>query len=203
MVKAIYKAVSLAVPRQELLAAAKKFLLHSDSNKELILVDNIDSPQFGSSDLLFVNKVEPSVTIVRLNDQDDCEKFIIASISYYLWLKEFMTVSEIFFNAKSGLDMYLFSSNFSAATCRMVDNLSEEIRAHLIKQHILRVEGVDEPAVYFQHMTPEDLVRDDPLKDEGREKEAVLTQEKEPSPALEISAEELSEFNRLKERYLA
>lgn len=203
MMKAIHRVVSSAIPREELLNAAKNFLLDYYSNKGPILVDNIDSPQFGSSDLLFVNKVKPSVIIVRLNDKDDCEKFIISSISYYLWFKEFMTVSEIFFNAKSGLEMCVFSSSFSAATCRMVDGLSKEIMAHLIKYDVLRVEGLDEPAVYFQQMPPEELVRDEHPKKEGREKEQVLMQQKEQSPPLEISAEELSEFNRLRERYLA
>jgi len=202
MLKATYEAVSIAIPRKELVDAAKKFLLRSESNKDLVLVDNIDSPNFGSSDLLFINKAKTNLTVARLNDREDCERFIILSISYYFWLKESIRVSNIFSNRETGLDMYLFSHDFSAAIHYLMDNLAKRLKVYLIKYNSFEVEDLDEPAIYFQHMTLEKLAQDKLVEKDRRKEEPLLTQEKGPADPLEISAQELSEFNRLKERYL-
>jgi len=203
MVRATYEAVSLEIPKQELVVAAKNFLQHDGPNKDLILLNNIHSPKFGSSDLLFVNKAKTNLTIVRLNDKANYEKFIISSISYYLWLKELVTVGESFFHGKSELEMYLFSHDFSAAICYLIDSLAKKFRVYLVKYNILQVEGFDEPAIYFQHMTLEDFPKDKLVVKERREEDPVSTEEKETSASGKISAQELSEFNRLKDRHLA
>lgn len=182
MLKATYEALSLAIPKQELVSAAKRFLLDSDSNRDLILLDNIDSPKFGSSDLLFINKAKTDLTLARLNDRADCERFVISAISYYFWLNESIRVDEILFDRKSRLEMYLFSPDFSPAICYLVDNLSKKYGVHLVKYNIFQVEDLDEPAINFQHIT---------LKGPAQDK-----------PTSNISPQELSEFYRLKEHYL-
>ena len=202
MVKTTYEAVSITIQRKELLDAARNFLLHSGSHKDVVLVDNIYSPKFGSSDLLFVNKARTNLTVARLNDHEDCERFIISSMSYYFWLKESITVSKVFFNGKSELDMYLFSHDFSATVRYLMDNLTGKLKVYPIKYNILQVEGLNEPAIYFQHMTLRDHAQDKPVKKERQEEKAVLTEEKEGSASLKISPQELREFDRLKELYL-
>jgi hypothetical protein len=203
MVKTTYETASLAIPRKELISAVKKFVLDSFSSRELILADNVASPNFGSSDLLFVNKAKTSLTVVRLNsDHNKCEKFIISSIAYYLWLKEFMTVSEIFLDTKSKLDMYLFSRKFSAASRLAMDHFWKDIGVHLIRYTILRVDGLDEPGIYFERLTPEGPAQDKTAKKEGQDQQTVLTEEKQEWTPLKISAEELKEFQRLRKLHL-
>ncbi|MBE9581474.1 MAG: hypothetical protein IMF18_07635 [Proteobacteria bacterium] len=202
MAKTVYDAVSTAIPRDELVDAAKKFLMHSDSNKDLVLADNIESPQFGSSDLLFLNGAKTRLRVARINDTRDTEKFIVSSMSYYWWLEQSLTISEAFHNRKTGLDMYLFSNDFSAAIEYVMDNLGRKFNVHLLKYNILQVEGLDEPAIYFQRMTPRDLAQDVPAEKHNSQEEAPPTEETETSDALEISAPELEEFYRLKEHYL-
>lgn len=202
MVKTIYETVSIAIPRKELLDAAKRFLLHSVSHQDLVLADNIYSPKFGSSDLLLINKAKTNLTIGRLNDREEGENFIISSISYYFWLKEFITISEVFLNGKCGLEMYLFSRDFSAASRYLMDNLTGKLKVSPIKYKILQVEGLNEPAIYFQYITPKDHVQENPVEKERQEEKVDLTEEKERSAALKISAQELREFDRLKEVYL-
>jgi len=202
MVKTTYETVSIAIPRKELLDAAKKFLMHSGSHKDLVLVDNIYSPKFGSSDLLLVNKAKTNLIVGRLNDREEGENFIISSISYYFWLMEFITISEVFLNGKCGLDMYLFSHDFSAASRYLMDNLTGKLKVYPIKYNTLQVEGLNEPAIYFQHITPKDHAQEKPVKKERQEEKVILTEEKESSAALKISAQELREFDRLKEFYL-
>ncbi|NVL89684.1 MAG: hypothetical protein HWN69_01640 [Desulfobacterales bacterium] len=191
MVKAIYEAVTMAIPRREVVYAAKNFLMHS--NEDVVHIDNVHSPKFGSSDFSFINKAKTNLTVARLNYKEDREKFLISSISYYFWLKEFITVSEFFFKDDCGLGMYLFSDDFSPAICHVIDNLTNKLRVHLVKYNILQVEDLDEPAIYFQQVTPENLAQDMPRKE---------VKQKEAPPTTEISSEELSEFNRLKECYL-
>ncbi|MBN1843223.1 MAG: hypothetical protein JW883_13200 [Deltaproteobacteria bacterium] len=202
MAKTVYDAVSTAITRDELVDAAKRFLMHSGSNKDLVLLDNIESPQFGSSDLAFVNGEKTLLMVARINDARDTEKFIVSSMSYYWWLEQFLTISEVFHNGKTGLDMHLFSNDFSAAIECVMDKLGGKFNVHLVKYNILQVEGLDEPAAYFQRMTPGDLAQDAPPEKHGSQEEAPPTEETETSDALEISAPELEEFYRLKEHYL-
>ena len=202
MVHTTYETVSIVIPRKELLEAAKSFLLCFGSDKDLILVDNIYSPKFGSSDLLLVNKAKTNLTVGRLNEREEGENFIIASISYYFWLKEFITISEVLFNNKCGVDMYLFSHDFSAASCYLMDNLTRKLNVYLIKYNILQMEGLNEPAIYFQHIAPQEHAQNKPVKKEDNEDKAVSTEEKEGSAVLKISAQELREFDRLTELYL-
>ncbi len=202
MLRSAYEAVSSVLPANELKDAAKRFLLHSDSNKNLILADNIDSPKFGSSDLLFLAQEKSSITAVRLNHEDECEEFVVSSVSYYLWLKESMKVAEIFFNAKN-LEMYLFSRDFSEAACHIMDYLSQRIRIHLIRYRTLHVQGLDEPVIYFQHLTPEDSPGEKQAERNGQDEQAASMKEKRKWATLRVSAEELEEFDRLKRLYLA
>jgi hypothetical protein len=201
-VKTTYETLSITIPRKELLDAARKFLLHSGLGNDFVLVDNIYSPKFGSSDLLFMNRAKTNLTVARLNDRKEGEDFIISSISYYFWLKEFVTISEVFFNAKGGLDMYLFSHDFSAAIRYLMDNMARRLKVYAIKYNILQVEGLNEPAIYFQHITPKNHAQDKPLKKERQEGKVILTKEKERSAALKLSVQELTEFDRLRELYL-
>ena len=201
--KIINDAVSTAIPQEELMDAAKKFLLHSGSRQDVVLGDNIASPHFGSSDLLFVNHGKTHLTVARLNDAEETEKFIISSMSYYVWLKDLVTASAILSNGKIGLDMYLFSHDFSASICNLMHFLGTESKIHLIKYAVLQVDGLDEPAVYFQPLTPEKLIQGEPMEKDGQQEEPLPKEEKETSDTLEISTQELCEFNRLKERYLS
>ena len=204
MLKIVNDAVSTAIPREELMEAAKKFLLHSGSHQDVVLGKNIASPQFGSSDLLFVNQGKTHLTVARLNDAEAIEKFIISSMSYYVWLKELVTASEILSNGKMEIEMYLFSDDFSAAISYLMHHLATQLEIYLIKYHILQVEGLDEPGIYFQRLTLKDLAQDRPLTLDTRQEAALPKEEKETSDAVvDISTQELSEFNRLKERYLS
>lgn len=202
--KTIYDAVSMAIPTEELMDAAKKFLLHSGSRQDVVLGNNIASPQFGSSDLLFVNHGKTHLTVARLSDTEDTEKFVISAMSYYVWLKDLVTASEILSNGKIEIDMYLFSHDFSAAISYLMHALATKLEIYLIKYHILQVEGLDEPGIYFQRLTPKDLAQDRPLKLNTRQEAALPKEEKEtPDTLVDLSSQELSEFNRLKERYLS
>jgi len=203
MLKIVNDAVSTAIPQEELMDAAKNFLLHSGSQKDLVLGDNIASPQFGSSDLLFVNPGKTHLTVARLRDTEDTEKFVISAMSYYVWLKDLVTASEILSNGKVDIDMYLFSNDFSAAISCLMDHLATKLDIYLIKYKILQVEGFDEPGIYFKPLPPKDLAKNRSFDRDEQKVEALPKEEQETSDTLEISDEELSEFNRLQERYLS
>jgi hypothetical protein len=203
MLKIVNDAVSTAIPQEELMDAAKHFLLHSGSQKDLVLGDNIASPQFGSSDLLFVNPGKTHLTVARLRDTEDTEKFVISAVSYYVWLKDLVTASEILSNGKVDIDMYLFSHDFPPAISCLMDHLATKLDIYLIKYKILQVEGLDEPGIYFKPLTREDLAKNRSFERNEQKVEALPREEEETSDTLEISDEELSEFNRLQERYLS
>jgi hypothetical protein len=201
MLKTTYEADFVAIPKEELVDAAKRFLLQSHSDEDLILIENIDSLKFGSSDLLFINKAKTNLTVAKLSNRESSDKFVISSISYCFWLIECLTAGKVFFNGKTGWDMYLFSHEFSAAICYLVDNLSQELPIHLVKYHIIDVEDLDEPAIHFQCLNIKDAIQDKPEKNRLAGP-ILLTDKKERSTPFEISPQELSEFHQLKQHYL-
>ena len=207
MLKTIYQTASLVIPREELAEAAKAFLVNSGLCKDLIPADNIRSPKFGASDLLFVDSGRTTLTAVRLSDRnygESCEKFIISSVSYYFWLRQFITVREVCFSGRCKLEMYLFSDGFSSPVRYLIENLPNKsvLHLHLIKYNVLHGEGLDEPAIYFQHMSSEDHPQDSVMKNDGPLVAPPMPEDKEAANDVEISPQELHEFNRLKALYL-
>ncbi|MGD8758307.1 MAG: hypothetical protein PVH78_05490 [Deltaproteobacteria bacterium] len=203
MLKIINDAVSTAIPQEELMDAAKNFLLQSGFHQDLVLADNIASPHFGSSDLLLVNPGKTQLTVARFRDTEDAEGFVIPAMAYYVWLKDLVTASELLSHGKIDIAMYLFSHNFSAAIPYLMDHVASKLDIHLVKYHILKVEGLDEPGIYFQPVTPQILGKNMSSERHEEKEEAMAREEEETSDTLDISAEELSEFNRLQERYLS
>jgi len=203
MVKIINDAVSTAIPQEELMKAAKNFLLQSGSDQDLVSADNIASPHFGSSDLLLVNPEKTHLTVARFRDTEDAEGFVIPAMAYYVWLKDLVTASEWLSHGKMDIAMYLFSHNFSAAIPYLMDHVASTLDIHLVKYHVLKVEGLDEPGIYFQALPPSILGTNTSSERHETKVAAVAGEEEDTSDALEISAEELSEFNRLQERYLS
>ena len=201
MLKATHEAASFPIRKEELVVAAKDFLEEDESNRDIIFLDNVHSLEFGSSVLLFTDRTNTKLTAMTLNDKGDCETFIISSISYYMWLKQLITVGESFFHGKRELEMYLFSDDFSPVICYLMDSLSKEFKFYLVKYKILHVEGLDEPAIYFQHVTHRDSPKRKLVKTMRQEEDPVSM--KESPAAVKISSEELGEFNRLKDLYLA
>jgi hypothetical protein len=198
MAKTTFEADTTKITSKELLNSAREFFLRSEANKNAVLVDNINSPNLGSSDLLFVNEAKTNVTAVRLDhgiDGEGGEKFIISSISYYLWLKQVVSASEVFLDRKRRLEMFLVSQDFSDSIHFLMGNLPSGLEIHLVKYRVLEIEGLDEIAIYFQHISFERPSRDKRIKGlRGRQEETP------ESP--EISDQELREFNRLKKIYL-
>jgi hypothetical protein len=205
MLKITHDTGSAPIPKEGLLDATKRFLLHSDSNKDLVLIENINSLKFGSSDLLFINEAKTNLTVTKLNNRENTEKFVISSISYFFWLAECIAAGKVLFNGNIGLDMYLFSPEFSTAICYLVDNLAPELPIHLVKYRIIDVEDLDRPAIHFQRLNFNDPIQgptQDELEKDSLVGQDVITQKKEGSMPIEISAQELSEFRRLKQHYL-
>ena len=205
MVKTIYRAASMVIPRAELVETAKRFLVNSGSCKDVVLADNIRSPKFGSSDLLFVNSTKTNLTAARLNHRNNgegCEKFIISSISYYFWVRQFITVSEVFLNGTCGLEMYLFSDDFSTPVRYLMDNLPNKSVFHLVQYSVLQGEDFDEPAIYFQPASFQDPPQESAIKNDDLQEDSHVSEHSMAAGPVEISPHEFSVFNRLKELYL-
>ena len=201
MLRMTYGTVSLGISRMDLLDAAKKFVLRAASNEDLVLLENVHSPRFGSSDLLFMNRASKNLTIAKLIDESGNERFIISSICYYLWLVECITAGRAFFNAKARPDMYLFSHEFSDAIHYLCDNIWQVYPIHLIRYALVNVEGLDGPAIHFQHLNVQDRVKN-AIERNSAGRHRLLAKKKEDTIPQGISPDELAEFHRLKEQYL-
>ncbi len=143
-----------SVSKDQLVEAAGKFLLNLESYKDASIEENIASPKFGSSDLLLTNKAKTSIVCAKLNNGRNCEAFIVSAIAYYFWFREFLKVGQCFFNGKPRLEMYFFLDDLPAIVSHMLEKLRENVRVHLVKYNLLQVEGLKGPAIYFQHVFP-------------------------------------------------
>lgn len=191
--------------RKELVHAAKAYLLKSDPPEALVVAQDINSLEYGSSDLLLVNKAKAKIIVAQIRhpeDEESGEKFLISSLCYYFWLMEVLVVGEILLNLKPGLDLYLFSPDFSSAAFYLVDNLIKEFPIHLVRCTTGQAENFPGPAIHFQDVTLAGIAQSRRQKRYVGDGERLVKAKKEPM-SLKILPEELSEFYRLSRRYLA
>ncbi len=201
MLKTTCEADFAAIPKEELVDAAKSFVLRSRADENFISAENVDSVKFGSSDLLFINQGKTNLTVVRVCYRENSAKFFISSICYGLWLMECITAGKILFDGKAGLNIYLFSHEFSAEIFYLVDNLSLTFPIYLVKYDMIHAEDLDEPAAHFQYLNLKNPVHRESQRDRS-EGQALRAEKKARATPLEISVQELSEFHRLRQHYL-
>jgi len=182
------EADAVKVSRKELAAAAKKFLLPPGTEKDVVQQEKMDSP-FGAVDLLFTNKAQASVTAVRIQEGAEHEKYILSSISCFFWLKDFFSSHRNHAAEIQELEMVLFAPVFSAAAVYLFEMLCSKFKIRPVKYHILHVEDLKDPAIFFQDIAGWNYMQSVNKESVAEEKEAV-------------SARELQEFRRLKESYI-
>jgi hypothetical protein len=192
------------IPKEELVGAAKAFLINSDPNSHLVALENINSFDYGSSDLLLVDKAKANLTAVKLRcpeGQESSEKFVISSLCYYFWLREAITIGEVLLKVKTELQMFLFSHDFSSAIFYLVDNMVREFPIHVVRYSVCRSEDLDEPEIHFHDVTFRETAQKGP-QERNLEKRGTLIEVRRKSIPTAISPQELGEFCRLRERYL-
>jgi len=192
------------IPREDLVGAAKAFLLNSDPNSHFIALESINSLDYGSPDLLLVNKAKANLTAAKLRypeEQESSEKFVISSLCYYFWLREAITIGEVVLNVKTELEMFLFSHDFSSAIFYLVDNMVKEFPIHVVRYSVCRSENLDEPEIHFHDVTFRGTAQKGPQERNLEKRGALIEAREKPIPTA-ISPQELGEFCRLRERYL-
>jgi hypothetical protein len=204
MLKPVHEFPPPGITRKELVGAARAFLIQSNPTGELVPSQSITSLEYGSCDLLFVNRTNANLTAAKIRhagDQERVEKFVVSSLCYYFWLLESITIGEVVLRVKTQLDLYLFAPDFSSAIFYLVDNLIKDFPIHVVKYNRCDRDDVDAPTVHFQDVTFKGMGRRDPQRREPEGRKAVGA-EREEAVSPEISPQELSEFYRLGERYL-
>ena len=182
--------------------AARKFLENFQPTKGMVLTQNIPSPKFGASDLIFVDKEKERIAIVMLLDGESYETFVVSALSYYFWLEESLSAIEGVFGGKKRVGMYLFCDYFSSAIRYMIEHVSGKSDILLVQYKVLQVEGLEEPVVHF-HPIDFEIPSSDTQQTHKRQIQEDLPAEQEKGLSFdEISAQELKEFNRLKALYL-
>jgi hypothetical protein len=204
MLRAAYEAPPLSVSRTALLGAAKRFLLRLDSDRVLIPVDNIDSPDLGTSDLALATQDRRTLILAKLHHGRDFSRFAMQAAAYYLWLKEHMRISEALLNQDIRLDMYLFSYEFPSADSYLLKAMSSAVPWSFVKYQVWEVEGPQEPIVGFAIMDFKEGEKGWPARKETPGKEVVVKiGGGKRSDAQGLSQAELDEFDRLRARYLS
>jgi hypothetical protein len=204
MLKPTNESVLSLIQREELVGEAKTFLLNSDPNGNFVALQSINSLDYGSSDLLLVNKAKANLTAAKLRypkDKESGEKFVISSLCYYFWLREAITIGEVVLNVKTEVEMFLFSHDFSSAIFYLVDNLVRDFPIHVVRYSICRSEELDEPEIHFQDVTFRGTAQKGRQKSHFEKGGALIEGSEKPLP-IAISPQELGEFCRLRERYL-
>jgi hypothetical protein len=144
----------LSPDRHELLAAVAKYIRRFPNNRALRAAENIVSPRYGRSDLLFVAPTGGHVVCVKLDDGKECERFLISSISYYFWLKELIHAARFFFGKMPRLDMFFFLGHISEDVSFMLEKLRDNLRVHLIQYRFMRSENEKERVLCLEQLLP-------------------------------------------------
>jgi hypothetical protein len=198
--KSAYEVDVAGIPSSALLRAAKKYLLRADVEKVFFAVDNIESPRFGASDLLFVNKTRSRVVCAKLARGKDCEAFVVSGVAFYFWLKEMMQVGASLFGHRLTLDMVLFYHGFSPAVSYLNNRWLQNARIRPIEYNVFRIEGLKHPVVRFRpvrtHRLAERRKENPPLQNDKAERN-IKHQYSEPQ---DNAHQDWQAFQRLKER---
>jgi hypothetical protein len=152
---------TLSPCRQELLEAAGQYIRRLVNNDAIRAAENIASPRYGKSDLLFVTPTGGHVVVVKLDDGKERERFLISSISYYFWLRELMHAVSPFLGQMPKLDMFFFLGHVPVGVSFMLEKLRDNLRVHLIRYRIVPSENEKERALYFEHVFPESAHSED------------------------------------------
>jgi len=185
------------IARKEIIAAVQKYLSPAAA---VVLQSSPVSALFGASDLFLVDKAANRIMAARIQADEGLEQFIISAISYFYWLQETWRAHRRSGDAAEP-EVYLFARDISAPTGYLVDKCCQALRLSLIQYHILQIEDLPEPAIFFQRRGPREYV--------GNMNQALAATAPSPAraPALsallaEVSPQELQEFSRLKKSYL-
>jgi hypothetical protein len=198
--KSAYEVDVAGIPSSALLRAAKTYLLRADADKEFVAVDNIESPKFGASDLLFVNKARTRVVCAKLARGKNCEAFVVSGLAFYCWFEELMQVGAPLFGHRATLDMVLFSHGFPPAVAYMTDRWAPDVRVRPIEYNVFRIEGLSHPVVRFRPVRTGRLVRRKTEKPPLQKEDAERNKHQQQSEPLDNSRQEWEAFQRLKER---
>ena len=188
------------IPRSVLLRAARTYLLRADDKKGFFAVDNIDSPRFGSSDLLFVNKTRTRVVCAKLSREKNGEAFVVSAVAFYCWLKKLMQVGASLFGRQATLDMVLFANDFTPAVTYMMDAFAADASIHLIQYNIFRVEGLEHPVVRFRPVKPIRKGRRNNETQDAAQTMQTQNKDQQKNDSQDISRREWEAFQHLKER---
>ncbi len=204
MTKETFSVKSLAVSKDKLVAPVSRYFLSGRFLERLPeAVENVVSPEFGSSDLLFLDEKNGEVTAVRINAGNDVEKFVVEALSYGLWLQEAVAVAAALFRRQWRLEVYLFSPDFTPVR-RLVQGLAGKIRTHLVEYELLPMEDRKEPVICFRERELPELPAGAVAAGNGERESpgGELPLRESLIGSLGISEEELKEFERLKAQYL-
>jgi hypothetical protein len=202
MVKAAYEDLSTVIPRKILANAARGFLLNHELNEALVPARNIDSQRFGSSDLVLVSEAENKLVVGMLNDGRACKEFLTSSIAYRFWLDNSLRASKVSSDRQKRVEMYLFSSECSSARLYLMDEVFEPFMIHMIEYRILQVQGSDDRIIFFRHMTSRDDRSEKLHQNKIPHKDHLFVVGNARSGPVNLSTQELKEFNRLSAHYL-
>lgn len=198
--KSARKADVATVSSSALLAAAKSYLYRQGPCQDLVAVENMDSPQFGSSDLLFVNGTRTRIICARLSRMRHSEAFVVSAMAYYRWLRQSLGVGALFFGQEPALDMYLFANSFSPATTCVLNDWLDEDSLHLVSYDIWQVDGLSQPVARFRSVTPAPAARQKPARPNIREEPARVDKKHGEADPASLSLQQWETFQRLKER---
>lgn len=173
------------------------FLLGSQQRNQVVFLENIDSPEFGRSDLIFVSQQDDTLNIVRLNDEHQTERFVVTSLAYCLWIRHFTSVHGALLNTRGGLTLHLISCEFAPAVVSAAALLAGRVDLNLVRYQVLMIEGLNEPIVYFEQVAPPKPPQHVTGKLFESSWDLIPAQEGGHAAPSNVTAEEMGEFNRL------
>jgi len=162
---------------------------------------NIDSPGFGSSDLVLANPSRTRLHIARLCLEEEGHRFFLDSLAFGSWVREALGVSTRLFRTSGTFVLYLFAPGFPESAQALRAPVSGLFQVELIPYAVLRVEGRPDPVIHLMRppRNSQQAVQAPKPAPPGGPSETVCPEE---IPA-GLTPEEVAEFARLEKLYFA
>lgn len=192
-----------SAPKEALLEAVTRFLQGHVGSRSLIPINNITSPDLGTSDLALINKDHTRLMIVQLQKEEAFSSFAFVAAAYHSWLQDWFRIKEEAFNRSMVLDTVLVSHGAPPAESYLMKVLSQMGLFAIIKYQMLNIEEMPTPVIRFEFQDMRSNRQAESNNEENR-KDAFSNNIEEDKIAsrYRLTPIEMDAFHQLQDRYM-
>ncbi len=137
-----------AAARTDLVQAARNYLATCEPEHPVQDLLNIDSPTFGSSDLILANPARTRLHIARFCTDGRVHRFLVDALAFGCWTRDMIGVSTRVFRTSATFTLYLFAPSFPETARALLVPFSGLFQVELVPFALVRIAGRPNPVIH-------------------------------------------------------